>query len=369
MTIAMSKVNGHSEVLNIKSILKVLVHEPSQFQPIHAETAIHEIMAGRASHSQISAFLVALRLQQLDADPTIVAACATAMRSHARLIPYGDYEHIQGTVVDIVGTGGDGHNTYNVSTTASIVAAGAGAKVAKHGNRAASSKSGSADLMEAQGCHIHKIEPEQVPGILEQSNFCFLFSQIYHPSMKHVAALRKEIGVPTVFNLLGPMSNPAKPARVVVGVHSPQIGSLMANALKLTGVTEALVVCGAEKLDEISPAGETNFWKVHGSGDITTGTLHPTRDFGLKTHPLSDVKGGDCHENAVILRRLLNGELPENDPILDFVLLNAAALLYMAGIASDYKEGVQKARESILSGNAKRALEAFRKATGNLTTE
>ncbi|KAI7886122.1 anthranilate phosphoribosyltransferase [Lichtheimia hyalospora FSU 10163] len=320
-------------------------------------------MQGSATHSQVSAFLIALRLQQKDQDPSIVAACAQAMQSHARLIPYNHYEHLEGNVVDIVGTGGDGHDTYNVSTTASIVAAGAGAKVAKHGNRAASSRSGSADLMEAHGCHISKVEPHQVPDILDKTNFCFLFSQTYHPAMKQVAALRKEIGVPTVFNLLGPMSNPAKPSRVVVGVHSPQVGALMANALKLTGIKELLVVCGAEKLDEISPAGETHYWRVRDGGDVVTGVLHPTRDFGLETHPLSQVKGGDGSHNATILQSLLNDELPENDPILDFVLLNASALLVVSGIASDFKDGVAKARESIKGGGAKRVLEAFRTMT------
>ncbi|EIE84512.1 anthranilate phosphoribosyltransferase [Rhizopus delemar RA 99-880] len=320
-------------------------------------------MKGSATPSQISAFLISLKLQHKDKDPKIVAACANAIRSHAQHVPYEGYENIAGNVVDIVGTGGDGHDTYNVSTTASVVAAGAGAKVAKHGNRAASSKSGSADLMEAHGCHIANIRPDQVAGILARTSFCFLFAQTYHPAMKHVAALRKEIAVPTVFNMLGPMSNPAKPARVVVGVHSPEIGELMANALKLTGIKEALVVCGSEKLDEISPSGETNYWKIHEGEDITAGTLHPTRDFGLNTHPLSEVKGGDCHENAQILKDLLDGKLQENNPILDFVLLNAAALLVVSGISSDFKDGVQKARESIQSGNAKRVLEAFREET------
>ncbi|KAI8059113.1 anthranilate phosphoribosyltransferase [Gongronella butleri] len=322
-------------------------------------------MRGDAAHSQIAAFLVGLRLTHKDADPTIVAACARALQSHARLIPYNHYEHIQGDIVDIVGTGGDGHNTYNVSTTSALVAAGAGAKVAKHGNRAASSKSGSADLMEAQRCAISLVKPEQVAQIIDQTNFCFLFSQTYHPAMKHVASLRKEIGIPTVFNLLGPMSNPAKPKRVVVGVHSPQIGSLMANALRLTGVQHALVVCGAEKLDEISPAGETNYWRVHDNGEITTGTLHPTRDFGLKTHPLEQVKGGDCHENAEILNQLLDNQLPYDHPILDFVLLNASALLVVGGHATDFKHGVQLARDALASGKARNVLNAFRDAIDN----
>ncbi|ORX58815.1 anthranilate phosphoribosyltransferase [Hesseltinella vesiculosa] len=319
-------------------------------------------MRGDVPHSQVAAFLVGLRLQEKDADPAIVAACARALQSHARLIPYDNHRHIQDDIVDIVGTGGDGHNTYNVSTTSALVAAGAGAKVAKHGNRAASSKSGSADLMEANGCAISLVKPEQVASIIHKTNFCFLFSQTYHPAMKNVASLRKEIGIPTVFNLLGPMSNPAKPKRVVVGVHSPQIGALMANALKLTGVQSALVVCGQEKLDEISPAGETNYWRVHEDGQVTTGVLHPTRDFGLKTHSLDQVKGGDCHENAEILDQLLNNKLPLDNPILDFVLLNSSALLVVSGLASDFKQGVQLARESIASGKAKAVLESFRQA-------
>ncbi|KAI9485319.1 MAG: anthranilate phosphoribosyltransferase [Benjaminiella poitrasii] len=322
-------------------------------------------MQGSATASQISAFLISLKLQHKDSDPRIVAACATAMRSHARMVPYDGYGHLLGNVVDIVGTGGDGHDTYNVSTTASVVAAGAGAKVAKHGNRAASSQSGSADLMEAHGCQIAQVEPHQVASILDRTNFCFLFSQTYHPAMKHVAKLRKEIAVPTVFNMLGPMSNPAKPTRVVVGVHSPEIGRLMADALHLTGVKDGLVVCGAERLDEISPAGNTAYWRISGD-DIKTGFIHPTTDFGLATHPLTDVKGGDCYENAETLKKLLDNELSDGDPILDFVLLNASALLVVAGIASDFKDGVARARVSIQSGNAKRVLESFRDETRNL---
>ncbi|KAI7899185.1 anthranilate phosphoribosyltransferase [Cokeromyces recurvatus] len=295
-------------------------------------------MQGSATSSQISAFLISLKLQEKDKDPQVVAACATAMRSHACLVPYDHHPQLVGQVVDIVGTGGDGHDTYNVSTTASIVAAGAGAKVAKHGNRAASSRSGSADLMEAHGCAITQVEPYQVADILDHTHFCFLFSPTFHPAMKHVAKLRKEIAVPT-------------------------IGALMANALRLTGVQEGLVVCGAEGLDEISPAGETHYWRIDGN-DIKTGVLHPTVDFGLKrTYPLSQVKGGDCHENAHILNQLLNNQLSDEDPILNFVLLNTSALLVMAGIASDFKEGVEKARESIKSGNAKRVLESFRDET------
>jgi len=352
-----------ADIATIKSIVKDLVQNPDSFNADKAAQAMHAIMGGHATPSQISAFLIGLKLQGKDLDAEIVAACAETMRAFALPIHYSEHAYLESCVVDIVGTGGDGHDTYNVSTTASLVAAGAGAKVAKHGNRASSSKSGSADLMEAHGCHISNVTPSQVPHIIDTTNFCFLFSQTYHPAMKNVALTRKEIGVPTIFNLLGPMSNPARPARTITGVHSPGIGLLMANALKLTGVKEAMVVCGAEKLDEISPAGETDVWRLHANGDIVKESLHPTRDFGLETHPLSEVKGGDCHENAITLDRILNGELQVGDPVLDFVLLNAAALLVVGGIASDYKDGVEKAKQSVYGGGAKKAFEAFRDAT------
>lgn len=264
-----------ADIATIKSIVKDLVQNPDSFNADKAAQAMHAIMGGHATPSQISAFLIGLKLQGKDLDAEIVAACAETMRAFALPIHYSEHAYLESCVVDIVGTGGDGHDTYNVSTTASLVAAGAGAKVAKvktcspaleispfvlnkphrfpkHGNRASSSKSGSADLMEAHGCHISNVTPSQVPHIIDTTNFCFLFSQTYHPAMKNVALTRKEIGVPTIFNLLGPMSNPARPARTITGVHSPGIGLLMANALKLTGVKEAMVVCGAEKLDEVS---------------------------------------------------------------------------------------------------------------------
>ncbi|KAI8338253.1 anthranilate phosphoribosyltransferase [Chlamydoabsidia padenii] len=309
------------------------------------------ILQGHATNVQILGFLRYLSLFKKDIDPSIVAACSQSLRHHSRLVPF-DTDH---DLVDIVGTGGDGHDTFNVSTTAAIVAAGAGAKVTKNGSRASCSKSGSADLMDAYGCDINAVTPDQVPVILGQVNFCFLFSGTYLPNMTKVRQARKELGEPTVFNTLGPLSNPAQPRRMVVGVHSMSLGDLMVDALQLDGVRNALVVCGKEGLDE--------YWRLHENGNITRGTLHPTDNFGLDTHLLSKVKGGDCEENANILRQLLDNQLPHGHPILDFVLINTAALLVVGGIAMDYKDGVIKARESIESGKAKAVLDSFKKIT------
>ncbi|RKO90294.1 glycosyl transferase family, a/b domain-containing protein, partial [Blyttiomyces helicus] len=204
-----------------------------------------------ATPAQIGAFLVALELTKKSSDPAIVAAVAGALRDAACVI--NDGEGVAGEVVDIVGTGGDGLDTFNVSTASGIVVAGAGLRVAKHGNRASSSKSGSADILEALGCKLNAVNPETVSPMLEpSSSFAFLFAQTFHPGMKNVAAARKELGVRTMFNIIGPLINPAKPSKVIVGVHSKTIGLLMAEALKLTGVKRAWVVCGAMGLDEVS---------------------------------------------------------------------------------------------------------------------
>ncbi|OZJ05128.1 hypothetical protein BZG36_01363 [Bifiguratus adelaidae] len=342
---------------NLRDILRKLVSHPDAFRPADAHVALNEIMNGTATPAQTAAFLVACSLQHKNAHPEILAAFGKVMREHALKIVFEP--ELAAQVTDIVGTGGDGHNTFNVSTTAAIVAAGAGVKMAKHGNRASSSSSGSADILEACGCKLINVTPEFVPKYLSQHNFCFLFAQMYHPSMKNVASVRKEVGIPTVFNILGPLSNPAKPRRCVVGVHSHHIGEVMVNALKLTGVQRAMVVCGTEGLDEISCAGETHVWDLKEDGTISYYTVHPARDFGLMTHPLSTVIGGEPAQNVVTLQKVLANELPDNDPILDYVLLNTAAVLVVAGKASDFRQGVSLARDSIRQGKAKEALENF----------
>ncbi|KAF9428072.1 anthranilate phosphoribosyltransferase [Podila epigama] len=343
----------------MQTILKKLILAPDTFTKDDATIATKEIMEGKATHAQIGAYLVGLKLNRLDADPAIVAACAIEMSNHSLPIPFDGYEDLQSELVDIVGTGGDGHDTFNVSTTAAIVAAGAGCKVAKHGNRAASSACGSADILERAGCLIGAIHPKMVAPLLKEHGFCFLFAQTYHPAMKNTSGPRREIGVPSIFNLMGPLSNPAKPRRVVVGVHSRSLGNLMIESLKLMGLRAGMVVCGANGLDEISPEGETHVWKLV-DGEIVEEDISPAQ-FGLPSHPLSAVKGGGPDENAKILEELLSNKYKSpGHPILDFVLLNAAALLVVAGKANNFEEAVVLARESVESGKAYDVLSGFR---------
>ncbi|KAG0235748.1 anthranilate phosphoribosyltransferase [Actinomortierella wolfii] len=344
----------------MQQVLKKLVQEPEAFTADDATTATKEIMEGRATHAQIGAFLVALKLSKLDRNPAIVASSAIEMRNHGLPIPFEGFSELQDQLVDIVGTGGDGHDTFNVSTTAAIVAAGAGVKVAKHGNRAASSACGSADILEKIGCKIENVRPEQVAPLLTTHGFCFLFAQTYHPAMKRSSLPRRELGIPSIFNIMGPLSNPVKPKRVVVGVHSHQLGALMIESLRLMGLISGMVVCGANGLDEISPEGETHVWKLV-NGVIVEETISPSQ-FGLPSHPLTSVKGGGPAENAQILEDLLNNKFQSpGHPILDFVLLNAAALLVVAGKADNFETAVDIARESVVSGRAKAVLEGFRK--------
>ncbi|KAL1922251.1 uncharacterized protein VTP21DRAFT_9790 [Calcarisporiella thermophila] len=342
---------------NIRRILKTLVQEPDSFTPQNSFAAMTEIMEGNASPAQIATFLTALKLHKLDHNPEIVATCANVMRDHALQVPLD--EMLSKSVVDIVGTGGDGQDTFNCSTAAGIVAAAAGCYVAKHGNRASSSKSGAADLLEKCGCQVANIKPTEVSRILQEHHYCFLFSQTYHPAMRHVAVPRREMGVPTIFNLLGPMSNPVRPRRMVVGVYSPEIGRLMVEALKCVGTERALVVCGAEGLDEISIAGETHVWSLEADGEITEFRVHPTRDFGLPVHPLEKVRGGLPEENARLLEQILAGEY--TGPVLDFVLMNASAVLVVAGEAKDFLEGVEKCRAALRESKGRVILEGFRR--------
>ncbi|KAJ3021211.1 anthranilate phosphoribosyltransferase [Thoreauomyces humboldtii] len=337
-------------------LIKALAADPTAFTAPQARLAAVEIMAGHATPAQVGAFLMLLKASGLESDAAVIAAFAAAMRDAAVQISFGKDE--EEGVVDIVGTGGDGLDTFNVSTAAGIVAAGAGCRVAKHGNRASSSACGSADVLEALDCHLTSVTAEAVPKIIAEGGFCFLFSQKFHPSMKHVAVTRKELGVRTIFNLLGPLSSPALPKRIVVGVHSKSLGPLMAEALRLSGVERAWVVCGDMGLDEIAPEGKTHVWSLERNGEVTVGIVTPS-DFGLAAHPLTSVVGGGPSVNAATMVALLNGELPEGHPILNFVLLNAGALLYVSGKAKTLPEAAQLAAKSIQDGSAKKALAAF----------
>lgn len=315
--------------------------EPS---PENIKEAFEETLAGNSTEAQTAALLMAIKLH--GETPALVNAVVEALLDTA--VPC-----LAKNVVDIVGTGGDGLDTFNVSTCAGIVAAGAGLKVAKHGNRSASSQCGSADVLEHLGAVIN-MPPSACANIIDKSGFCFLFAQAFHPAIKHVAGVRRQMGVRTIMNMIGPLINPTRPVAMVVGVYSPSIGRLMAETLQLRGLRQALVVCGAEGLDEISISGPTHIWRLD-QGQISEGDITPD-DFGLPTHPIEAVQGGPPERNAKDFIALLEGK---EGPVMDFVLLNTAALLVVAGKARTFKDGVAVARESISSGRASRALSTY----------
>jgi anthranilate phosphoribosyltransferase len=297
-----------------------------------------------------------------------------------------------------VGTGGDSHNTFNISTTSSILASTL-LLIGKHGNRASTSKSGSADLlmcMTPRSAPLARITPQTVASVYEATNYAFLFAPVFHPGMKYVAPIRKELGWRTIFNLLGPLANPVHDAIEVrmLGVARDDMGPVFAEALVLAGCRKGLVVCGVEQLDEISCAGETLCWQLAerdgGAIEVEHFVLSP-EDFGLSRHPLNTVSPGkEPHQNAEILRRLLAGEVPRDDPILEFVLLNTAALFVTSGICDAdtsnmgpgddgkvitergpgggrWKEGVRRARWAIESGEAWNMWERFVDVTNSFT--
>lgn len=309
-----------------------------------AAAAIEEIMTGSATPAQIGAFLAGMRMRGETAE--VIAAGLGVTARHAEPVNVDD-------VIDIVGTGADGMDTFNVSTAAAIVVAGAGVRVAKHGNRAASSKCGSADVLEALGASLD-LDGPGAAKVVESCGFCFLFAQRFHPAFRHVGGPRREIGIRTIFNLLGPLSNPAKPSRMLVGVGARPFGPLMAEAFAIRGIEHALVVHSAEGLDEISPAGATSAWRVR-NGAVEAFELRPA-DFDLPTHPVSAVIGGGPRENAGAMLAVLDGG---EGPITDFVLMNAAAGLQVAGTVTSLPEGVALARSSIATGRAREVLDQY----------
>ncbi|KAK4705190.1 anthranilate phosphoribosyltransferase, partial [Phenoliferia sp. Uapishka_3] len=317
-------------------LLKKLVVNPAGFSLDDVRASFCHLAApAGAAPSQMGAFLAALHLTGKDSQAGVVAACAEVMQKHALAVDVGD--HGVGPVCDIVGTGGDGHNTFNVSTTSGIVAAGAGCRVYKHGNKAATSSSGSADILMSLGCPVTTLAPSAISTAAATSPFLFLFAPNYHPAMVRVAPVRKAIAFPTVFNALGPLINPARPTAMIVGVHSKYLGPLFAEALKITGVKRAWVVCGAEGLDEISPAGPTNIWDLK-DGVITERVVSP-ETFGLQPQTLESVRGGTPEENATTLITLLEGKLPLDHPVENFVAANSGALLFLSGLAKDPIDG------------------------------
>ncbi len=308
------------------------------------------IMDGRASQAQIGAFLLALRMK--GETPPEIAAFAGVMRRHA--VPVRP--SVEGTLVDTCGTGGDGTRTFNISTASAFVAAGAGVPIVKHGNRSVSSACGSADVLAELGVDI-SIAPEFQAGIVERTGIAFLFAPHHHPAMRHVMAARQEIGCRTVFNLLGPLTNPAGAQAQVLGVYHPGLTGTVADVLRLLGLSRAMVVHGSG-LDEITTTGETIVAELNG-GVIRTFTMISNK-FGISPAVLEDLVGGDATVNARIIHEILDGE---RGAPRDIVLMNAGAAIYVGGRACDLHEGVQRAASSIDSGSARARLDGLVMAT------
>lgn len=311
-----------------------------------AKAVMNEIMSGEATDVQKSAYLTALSMKGETIEE--ITGSAEEMRRHAtRLLHEQD-------VLEIVGTGGDGSNSFNISTTAALVISAAGVPVAKHGNRAASSRSGAADCLEALGVNIG-IEPEQSLRLLKEIHICFLFAQKYHSAMKYVGPIRKELGIRTVFNILGPLTNPAGANMEVLGVYDESLVQVLAEVLRNLGVTRGMVVYGQDKLDELSVCAPTTVCEIR-DGQLRNYVVTPEQ-LGLKTYEKGELLGGTAAENAAITRAILSGQ--EQGARRDAVLLNAAAGLYVADQAEDLQDGIKLAHELIDEGRALRQLEKF----------
>jgi len=313
-----------------------------------AEAAMEELLSGRVETPEIVRLLAGLNRRPVAVQE--LTGFAQAMRRHARRV-FAEGETRPANMVDTCGTGGDGANTFNISTAAAIVAAAAGARVAKHGNRASSSRSGSADVLEALGARID-LPFEKCGHAIRQIGIGFLFAQAAHSAARHAAPARKQLGVRTVFNLLGPLTNPAGAQSQVLGVFSEDVIELVAATLAELGVERALVVHGAGGLDEISLAGETLVAQVRG-GAVRRFTVKP-EEFGVARAPLEAIRGGTAMENASLIRRILEGEA---GPARDIVVVNAAAALVAAGVAGNFREAAGLASFVISSGAASEKLE------------
>jgi anthranilate phosphoribosyltransferase len=421
------------EYVSIAPLLKDLSGPPPRNDVPAADIALawSRTFENRLNPTQLASLLTLLHSTGKDKHPDVVAKCAQAMRDAAIAVDHkalrqviGKRKRTQGTyrggLCDIVGTGGDSHSTFNISTSSSIIAS-PFLLTAKHGNRAQTSMSGSADVLNAIQPRPPKIDAltvDKLPALYEKTNYAFLFAPNFHPGMKYAATVRRELGLRTIFNLMGPLANPVEDhieARVV-GVAYQELGPVFARALQLSNANKAMVICGQEDLDEISCAGPTNCWFLRekpnpkyrpasvastDTGDdeeedddedreqeyiseLETFTITP-EDFGLPRHPLSEVGGGKLpKQNAGVLMSMMRNELPKDNPILHFVLMNVAALLVISGVCDAdecesgpvitergpaglrWKEGVKKARWCIESGKALEHLEAFIEYTNNI---
>jgi len=338
-------------------VLTIALEQIIRGESIDRETArlaMGEIMDGKATPAQIGAFLAALRLKGEQTEEII--GFAEAMRMRSATFPLQ-----AANLVDTCGTGGDGHHTFNISTASAIVAAAGGVKIAKHGNRAVSSRSGSADVLEALGIPI-TLTPAEAAACLQATNLCFLFAPLYHQAMKHAAAPRKELAIRTVFNLLGPLTNPARAERQLLGVYDPALLPRVAEVLHHLGVKRALVVAGEDGMDELTVTGASQVAELRG-GEVQLYRIDPEA-FGLSRHPLSALQGGDAAINAAIIQEVFSGK---RGAARDIVLLNAGAILYLAERVHSIGAGVIRAAELIDSGEVMRKLEQIRQVAGGMT--
>lgn len=330
----------------ISDAIKAIV-AGEDLSPSEVEAAMDAILGGEATSAQIAAFVVGLRMKGESADE--IAAAARSLRRQCVAIR----PEVDGPLLDTCGTGGDGLQTFNISTAAAIVAAACGVAVAKHGNRAVSSKAGSADVLEALGVRID-LAPDAVQRCIEEVGVGFLFAPSHHAAMRHAAPVRRELGIRTLFNLLGPLANPASATHQLVGVFDGARVEQLAEALRELGLTAAWVVHGHDGLDEVSPTGPTQVAQLS-NGEVATFELSPA-DFGVLPVPGESLRGGDARENAEIIRNVLAGE---KGPPREAVRINAAAALCVTGVSQGPKSAAERAAEAIDSGAAENVLDRW----------
>ncbi|MDO8685930.1 MAG: anthranilate phosphoribosyltransferase [Clostridiales bacterium] len=338
------------EMMREESCIRKAIKKLTSGIDLHEDeviAAISEIMDGFASDAQTAAFITALKLKGENAAE--IAGCVRIMREKAEKLkitaPF---------TIDTCGTGGDGTNTFNISTASAIVAAAAGATVAKHGNRSVSSRCGSADVLEALGVNIN-LPPLLTGHCIDEVGIGFLFAPLYHKSMKHAATARKEIGISTIFNIAGPLSNPAEPGGQVVGVNSARLMVLVPEALCHLNIKRAMVLYASDGMDEITLSGETSIVEIKDGRIVGEYSISPG-SAGLSEAPLSALAGGSAIENAKIIQNIFDGE---KGPAKDVVVINCAAALYVAALAGDMKEGADIAKDAISSGKAKQKFKQF----------
>jgi len=329
---------------------KDIIRKLSRFENLtksELQEALTDIVEGRSGEGQIGAFIMGMAMKGATVEE--ITAAAEKFREWATPVHYPYPEEL----VDTCGTGGDKVDTFNVSTMTAFVAAAAGAKVAKHGNRAVSSKCGSADFLEALGANIELV-PEQVVRLIEEVGIGFLYAPVYHPAMRNVAKVRRELGIKSLFNLVGPLSNPAGARRQLVGVYAPELVEPLAKVLQNLGVIRGYVVHGMEGLDEVSITGETLIAEISPEG-VRVFTVTP-EGLGLKRWDLESIKGGDCQKNVEIFSQILEGK---NKPAEDFLVINSAFALAAAGLVDSPIEGVELARETLKSGKVGETVRKF----------